>query len=60
MAKLERDIEKLNKALSDPDLYAKDKDKFEKYTRALTERHVMLEAAESRWLELEELRDSLS
>ncbi|MEP3266552.1 MAG: ATP-binding cassette domain-containing protein [Hyphomicrobiales bacterium] len=60
MAKLERDIAKLNKALSDPELYAKDKAKFEKYTKALTERHVMLEAAESRWLELEELRDSLS
>ena len=60
MAKLERDIQKLNNALSDPELYANDKAKFEKYTNALSERQKMLEVAENRWLELEELRESLS
>jgi len=60
IAKLERDIEKLNRALSDPELYVRDKQLFEKYTKALTERQKLLEAAENRWLELEELRDSLS
>lgn len=60
IAKLERDITKLNNALSDPELYASDREKFEKYSKALEERQKMLEVAENKWLELEELRSSLS
>lgn len=60
MAKLERDIAKLNNALSDPGLYSRDRPTFEKYTNALIERQSLLEAAEDRWLELEELRERLS
>ena len=59
IAKLERDIEKLNKALSDPTLYERDAATFEKYTKALTARHERLDEAETRWLELEELKESL-
>lgn len=60
IAKLEKEIEKLAKALSDPDLYSRDQAAFAKYTKALAERQEKLDAAETRWLELEELRDSLS
>ena len=60
IAKLERDMEKLNTALSDPDLYSRDPAMFEKYSKALGERQALLDKAETRWLELEELKQSLS
>ena len=55
-----RDIEKLNTALSDPDLYSRDPVTFEKYSKALEGRQALLDKAETRWLELEELKQSLS
>ncbi|MEM8838640.1 MAG: ABC-F family ATP-binding cassette domain-containing protein [Pseudomonadota bacterium] len=58
--KLENDIRKLADALSDPGLYERDPARFEKYTKALTARQTRLEAAETEWLELEELRESLA
>ncbi|MEP1441953.1 MAG: ATP-binding cassette domain-containing protein [Hyphomicrobiales bacterium] len=60
IAKLERDIEKLNTALSDSDLYSRDPAMFEKYSKALEGRQALLDKAETRWLELEELKQSLS
>ena len=60
IAKLERDMEKLNTALSDPDLYSRDPAMFEKYSKALEGRQALLDKAETRWLELEELKQSLS
>ncbi|MEP3233233.1 MAG: ATP-binding cassette domain-containing protein [Hyphomicrobiales bacterium] len=60
IAKLERDMEKLNTALSDPDLYSRDPATFEKYSKALEGRQALLDKAETRWLELEELKQSLS
>ena len=60
IAKLERDMAKLNTALSDPDLYSRDPATFEKYSKALEGRQALLDKAETRWLELEELKQSLS
>ena len=60
MEGLEAEIAKLEQVLADADLYARDPGKFDKATRALTERQEKLQAAEEEWRELEELRDALS
>ena len=60
MEGLEAEIGKLEAILADADLYAKDPARFDKATRALTERQGRLQAAEEEWLELEEMRDALS
>ncbi|WGI20468.1 ATP-binding cassette domain-containing protein [Amylibacter sp. IMCC11727] len=52
--RLEAEIAKLTKYLSDPELYTTAPVKFQKATEALTERQDALEAAEMEWLELEE------
>lgn len=56
---LEAEITKLEEMLADPDLYARDPARFDKASRALTERQDKLSAAEEEWLELEELRETL-
>ncbi len=59
-AEIERlgaEIARLEALLSDMDLYARDPARFEKATRALTERQGRLDAAETEWLELESLRE---
>jgi ATP-binding cassette subfamily F protein uup len=57
--RLEAEIAKLEGFLSDPELYAREPAKFEKATKALSERQERLAAAEEEWLELESLRESL-
>lgn len=53
--RLEKEIGKLTEYLSVPDLFTTDPVKFRKATEALVERQAALEAAETEWLELEEL-----
>ncbi len=60
IARLEAEIAKLQDFLSDPDLYSRSPAKFTKATEALAERRVQLEAAETEWLDLETLRESLA
>ncbi|HGG05625.1 MAG TPA: ATP-binding cassette domain-containing protein [Aliiroseovarius sp.] len=54
MDRLEAEIAKLEKALSDPDLFAKAPKKFATISAALVERQKKLAAAEEDWLMLEE------
>lgn len=54
--KLEAEIEKLQSKLSDPDFYGEDPDKFHSYSIRLPKAKEELEKAETRWLELEDLR----
>ncbi len=58
IGRLEREIEKLAGLLSDADLFSKDPAKFQKATKALTERQAMLTASEEEWLRLEEKAES--
>jgi ATP-binding cassette subfamily F protein uup len=60
IAKLEKDIGDLQKRLEDPALYAKDRDAFEKTSDALVKAQNDLSEAESRWLELEMLREEIA
>ncbi len=55
IVRLEAEIAKLSELLSDPALYARDPDRFAKASAALAERQAALEAAETEWLELEDL-----
>ena len=59
ISKLEAEIAKLTEFLSDPDLFATAPTKFAKASQALTERQTALEAAETEWLELEDIRETL-
>jgi ATP-binding cassette subfamily F protein uup len=59
MAALGRDIEKLKAVLADPELYSKDKARFEKATDLLTRAEAELANSEMQWLELEMLREEL-
>lgn len=52
-------ISDMEAALSDPDLYISDPVKFQKITDDLDAARDTLDAKEMRWLELEELKDSL-
>lgn len=58
IAALEKEIESLHHTLADPNLYMNDTDKFDKASRRLGKAEEELEAAELRWLELEELKNS--
>jgi ATP-binding cassette subfamily F protein uup len=55
MEKLEAEIVKLQEFMSDPDLFVKEPDKFQKATDGLIERQAALDAAEEEWLELSDL-----
>jgi ATP-binding cassette subfamily F protein uup len=59
MAALGRDIEKLQTALADPQLYAKDATRFNAMSLRLTETQVALMQAEEEWLALELLREEI-
>ncbi|MGJ3263058.1 MAG: ABC-F family ATP-binding cassette domain-containing protein [Salinarimonas sp.] len=59
MAALERDIAKLQAALDDPDLYARDPARFEKLTTLMGNAQTKLAQSEERWLELEMLREEI-
>ena len=57
MEAIEADIAGYNKALSDPELYAKDPEQFNKTSEALVAAQLKLAACEEEWLELEMLRE---
>jgi ABC transport system ATP-binding/permease protein len=59
IAKLQADIEKHRLLLDDPDLYNKDRTKFDHASAALTKAQQQLQEAENRWLELEMLREEI-
>jgi len=54
IARLEAEIAKLTKLLTDPDLYTREPVKFAKATEALAERQARLASAEEDWLDLAE------
>ncbi|WND01897.1 ATP-binding cassette domain-containing protein [Temperatibacter marinus] len=57
---LSMQISDLEAQLSDPELYSKSPEKFQKVNADLNRKQEELETKEMRWLELEELKDSLS
>ncbi|MEL6751866.1 MAG: ATP-binding cassette domain-containing protein, partial [Pseudomonadota bacterium] len=60
IAKHEADIAKVNAAMAAPGAYEKDPARFDKMVRLLAQTQAKLDAAEERWLELEEKREALS
>ncbi len=58
MEKIEAEIEALNTALTDPELYAKNPELFNTKSVALVEAQTKLAAYEEEWLELEMLREA--
>ncbi|MCK1420518.1 ATP-binding cassette domain-containing protein [Bradyrhizobium sp. 180] len=59
MEALQADIAKLQRVLDDPNLYTKDRKKFDDTSAAIARAHEELSAAEERWLELEMLREEI-
>lgn len=54
--KLEKEISTLESTLSDPDLYANDPKEFDRASTRLSAAQAELDKAETRWLELEEMK----
>jgi ABC transport system ATP-binding/permease protein len=59
MARLQAEIAKQQRFLDDPNLYKKDRRKFDQASDALTTAQKELQEAEDRWLELEVLREEI-
>ncbi|MFZ3235979.1 MAG: ABC transporter C-terminal domain-containing protein [Stellaceae bacterium] len=59
IAALQTQIARLNAALADPDLYARDAAQFHAATEALAIAREELAAAEEQWLRLELLREEI-
>ena len=59
MAALRADVEKLSRAMEDPDLYKRDPTRFATTMAALDKARGKLDAAEEQWLELEISREAL-
>jgi ATP-binding cassette subfamily F protein uup len=59
IAKLQAEIAKQQRILDDPDLYRKDRSKFDAASSALAKAQKGLEDAEYKWLELEVLREQI-
>jgi ATP-binding cassette subfamily F protein uup len=59
MAKLQAEIAAQQRHLDDPNLYQKDRKKFDLASAAIAAAQKELEAAEERWLELEMLREEI-
>ncbi len=59
IATLEAEIGKLQQALAAPDLYARDRARFDRFTAALAERQASLAQAEEEWLALELRREEV-
>ncbi|WP_213774899.1 ATP-binding cassette domain-containing protein [Bradyrhizobium sp. dw_78] len=59
IAKLQADIAKYQRILDDPDLYRKDRKRFDEISIAIAAAQKELVAAEDRWLELEVLREEI-
>jgi ABC transport system ATP-binding/permease protein len=56
---LQAEIAKQPRHLDDPDLFQKDRKKFDRASDALTEAQRQLGEAEDKWLELEVLREEI-
>jgi ATP-binding cassette subfamily F protein uup len=59
IAKLQAEIAKQQRLLDDPDLYVKNRSKFDGASAAIAKAHQELAIAEDRWLELEVLREEI-
>ncbi|CAA2137169.1 ABC-F family ATP-binding cassette domain-containing protein [Hyphomicrobium sp. ghe19] len=59
MAKLEEEIQLIAAKLADADLFTRDRPAFDKASERLAQAQLQLETAETRWLELEEKRESI-
>ena len=59
MEALQGEIAALRTALAAPDLYARDRARFDRFNAALTAKEAELAAAEEEWLELELLREEM-
>ena len=59
IAKLQAEIAKQQRHLDDPNLYRKDRKKFDTASDALTTAQKELQEAEDKWLELEVLREEI-
>ncbi|MFL6837817.1 MAG: ABC-F family ATP-binding cassette domain-containing protein, partial [Bradyrhizobium sp.] len=59
IAKLQAEIARQQRVLDDPDLYARDRKKFDEASVAIATAQTELTAAEDRWLELEVLREEI-
>ena len=59
VAQLPERIRKLETDMADPDLYAKDRAKFDRLSATLDATRRELEAAEEEWMTLEEQREAL-
>ena len=59
IASLQARIEALNRELADPDLYARDRARFEATSSALAGARGELTAAEEEWLQLEMRREEI-
>ena len=59
METLQSEIAVLESILANPELYAKDAERFQQGTKALTVKQSRLVAAEEEWLELELLKEEL-
>jgi ATP-binding cassette subfamily F protein uup len=59
IAKLQAEIAKQQRLLDDPDLYRKDRGKFDEASAAIAKAQTALAVAEDRWLELEVLREEI-
>jgi ATP-binding cassette subfamily F protein uup len=60
IATVEKEIEVIERALADPDLYARDSQKFTKASDLLGAKKTALWELETRWLELEDKRQTLA
>ncbi len=59
IAKLQAEIAKQQRHLDDPDLYKKNRKKFDTASDALTKAQKELQEAEDKWLDLEVLREEI-
>ncbi|CAN5245423.1 ATP-binding cassette domain-containing protein [soil metagenome] len=59
MAKLQSDIAKQQNLMSDPELFTKDRKKFDAASAAIAKAQTELDAAEEKWLALEMLREEI-
>ncbi|MGM0422965.1 MAG: ABC-F family ATP-binding cassette domain-containing protein, partial [Pseudomonadota bacterium] len=60
IAEQEQIVADLNTALANPDFYQQDPEAFHQATQDLTAAQARLERYETRWLELEDMRDSVA
>ena len=59
IATLRQEIERQQRLLEDPDLYQRDRERFQQATLAIAKAQEELASAEDRWLELEMLREEI-